>query len=485
MTQKFAFIGVVALLGALLATRAGGFSVKPVAELFEVQPIGHENVLHSCDVIMADLTGPANWNTVTGPTNGIVRYSIGTLACNIGLEPLDWYANSPDHPMMPQNLYRLKNGRFEQIGLGWMKHAFAALQQTFCGPCTPACGGGTCSELGIGCSDPYTASRNGGPSSLGPRSQVNAATGQTLVWPHAVPASLSQNSNNNGQIHVAVDDVNPALNPGALFFGEALYLVREETEGGNDDNNSSYRQCTVSDSNGFPLTFIGQTQRTLPAIYAWQANDPQVRLQIIDIDFDGRMILGTRVTDNGNGTWHYEYAVFNLNSDRSGGSFIVPVPECTTITNIGFHDVSYHSGEPYDGTDWTATRADGAITWNTQTYDANVNANAIRWMTMYNFRFDADAPPLDQSVKIGLFKPGTPESMDVLSQVPGGMSPSICPADCFPLGGNGVVDIDDLVTVITSWGATSGAGDVYPSCGDHQVNIDDLVLVIARWGNCH
>ena len=56
---------------------------------------------------------------------------------------------------------------------------------------------------------------------------------------------------------------------------------------------------------------------------------------------------------------------------------------------------------------------------------------------------------------------------------------AMCAADAT---GNGVVNIDDLVLVITHWGATgSDPADVN---GDHVVNIDDLVAVITAWGNC-
>ena len=64
-----------------------------------------------------------------------------------------------------------------------------------------------------------------------------------------------------------------------------------------------------------------------------------------------------------------------------------------------------------------------------------------------------------------------------------------CYADCFPNGGDGVVNIDDLVRVITSWGFCPGPGscpaDVAPPlAGNGLVNIDDLVLVITSWGRC-
>lgn len=63
------------------------------------------------------------------------------------------------------------------------------------------------------------------------------------------------------------------------------------------------------------------------------------------------MTLGRRVTDLGNGTWHYEYARYNMNSGRSGRFFSVSAPECIGMSNIGFHDASYHSGDPQDRDD--------------------------------------------------------------------------------------------------------------------------------------
>jgi hypothetical protein len=56
------------------------------------------------------------------------------------------------------------------------------------------------------------------------------------------------------------------------------------------------------------------------------------------------------------------------------------------------------------------------------------------------------------------------------------------PAD---VTGDGVVNIDDLLGVINSWGGCPPgcAGDVFPiPGGDGVTNIDDLLLVINNWG---
>jgi hypothetical protein len=63
----------------------------------------------------------------------------------------------------------------------------------------------------------------------------------------------------------------------------------------------------------------------------------------------------------------------------------------------------------------------------------------------------------------------------------------VCFADVVP---DAIVNIDDLVAVITGWGLCPGGqagctGDVSPlGIGDGIVNIDDLVAVITTWGQC-
>jgi hypothetical protein len=68
----------------------------------------------------------------------------------------------------------------------------------------------------------------------------------------------------------------------------------------------------------------------------------------------------------------------------------------------------------------------------------------------------------------------------------------VCPADIAPRpsfanpqGTNGIVDIDDLLTVITSWGKCPPTG---PCFGDvahsGSVDLDDLLAVINGWGPC-
>ncbi|MCA9296227.1 MAG: hypothetical protein KC983_06905, partial [Phycisphaerales bacterium] len=69
-----------------------------------------------------------------------------------------------------------------------------------------------------------------------------------------------------------------------------------------------------------------------------------------------------------------------------------------------------------------------------------------------------------------------------------------CPADCAPFytdgtWGNDVVNIDDLLAVVNSFGESDSPCDVTPAnpdgtFGNNEVNIDDLLSVINAFGPC-
>ena len=425
------------------------------------------------DVIVGAIPDISKYGSVVVNGQTIMAYSIGTTSCNIGDELLDWFAQ-PDnrHPFITQNIYRIKGGRIEHIGMGWGKHGFTALQGTLCGACQAASSG---TWLGIGCSDPYSSGLNGSQSGLGTRTEVNAATG---VFPGtyntgmpAAPATIGRRIQVNG------NDLNPALNAGATYLVEGQYIHSGDAARGNDNNNASWRSVTVGalTSGAYTLTLgTAATVQQQPAITAWRAADAAVTLVNADVPSDGRFILGYKVSQNTNGTWHYEYAVQNLNSDRSGQSFRVPVPTGVAVTNVYFHDVDYHSGDAYVLTDWTSTTTGGAVTWAGGTFAQNSNNNALRFSTLYNFAFDASTAPVAGNATIGLFKPGAAgaaNSIDIATLVPSGPSN---PAD---LNGDGTVNGADLAALLGNWGGT-GSSDIN---GDGTTNAADLALLLSAW----
>ena len=50
----------------------------------------------------------------------------------------------------------------------------------------------------------------------------------------------------------------------------------------------------------------------------------------------------------------------------------------------------------------------------------NPNANAIRWGTLYNFRFDADQPPQEANAMVAYFKTGSPATVAIQGPFGGG-----------------------------------------------------------------
>ena len=51
-------------------------------------------------------------------------------------------------------------------------------------------------------------------------------------------------------------------------------------------------------------------------------------------------------------------------------------------------------------------------------------------------------------------------------------------------GGDGVVDIHDLLLIIAEWGEAGGPADIAPDGGDGTVDIHDLLALIGAWGAC-
>ena len=130
----------------------------------------------------------------------------------------------------------------------------------------------------------------------------------------------------------------------------------------------------------------------------------------------------TRSPNPSAGVWHYEYAIYNENLDRAIQSFACIQGCGTAVSNLGFHAPPNHPGFPNDGTVGGAGFSNAAwarpdlnsLTWSTETLAQNPNANAIRWGTLYNFRFDSGQPPVATNATIGFFKTGTPITVGIM-----------------------------------------------------------------------
>jgi hypothetical protein len=458
LSQEFAdALGWPSTAGTIVGKISIGLAMQPI----EVQTILNGETK---SVTMPPLRGAAGLETPTlvpGPdvivgelpqvqqsgndtTNHLVGLGVATTSCNNGDQPLHWLAlPQTDHPVIPQGLYRMSGGannneRFEQIGQSWLKHAFLALENNACNFGCNTSGCTTGSNLCPGCSDPYSASLNSDQNSIGSRAWVNPFTGN-------YPSTANNHSGHShtGTSHrvtVASSDLNAAQNSGATYFAEAQYVTPHEyawcqSHQGecNMYNNASYRQFTVSGS-GDSYTFLasGSTVRMQPAIMAWAGTGATVNQYQPDPANDGIVFVGYKVTQTGANTWHYEYAIYNENLDRGIQYFQIPVFSGVNISNVGFHAPRQEPGwandgtfnnQGYSSTPWSVDQPSSHIEWSCEAFAQNQNANAIRWGTLYNFRFDAQAPPQNvPNAYVGFFKSGG--AMAVTVQGPMGGTPT-------------------------------------------------------------
>ena len=391
-----------ALAGSTYLLRMGGFN-ESAGGIFDATISAGSGINCSSppmgpDVIIGDLPAIQSY----GGAAEMSAFALATTACNVGDATMNWNGSNRFHPVIGQNLYRIEDGAIRQLGMSWLKHGLFAYP-------------------------------------FGTQGQ----TGDVIYK----------------RLQVPTQDVDPALHPAARYVVEGQYVTPDDAQAGNQNNNCSWADAQPSGpvAGGLGLAISGATSVGEPAIFAWRADDPEVQISTVAAAGDGVIHVGSRAHDNGDGTWRYEYAVHNETSARAARSLRVPVAAGSTVTGAAFHDVDYHSGEPYDGTDWAFTVAAGVMEWATPGHAVNPDGNALRWGTLYGFTVTASAPPVAGAVDLELFVPGLENLLTAAAIVPG--VPAVGERYCSP-------------AIVNS----SGAPAVLRAIGSAVVADDDLTL---------
>jgi hypothetical protein len=258
--------------GTLTLIAAGGLAALAIATPASAAPQVPDVIVYDVGVNGADTNDIHYWGTNNPGT--IAVYNFATQSCNAGTAELDWFDGGGDtrHPVISQNMFRLKDGRFEHIGYSWLKHGFCAVNE-FEGECG-TCIGTDCDTLGIGCADTYWAVLNDGRGGRSKRF-VNATEG-THVEGGGQPTG---GSTVRGRLQVMVADIDPAVNAGAEWFIEGHYITADDALAGNGRNNASWRRVNVNAVEN--ITGGGPTHREEAAIFAWKDMDPEVEIQTI------------------------------------------------------------------------------------------------------------------------------------------------------------------------------------------------------------
>ncbi|MCA8941764.1 MAG: hypothetical protein KDB80_04325 [Planctomycetes bacterium] len=380
--------------------------------------------------------------------------SMSTTACNPGSVEGEWESNpSVNHPLINQMYCRLYENRFEQISnYGYGKHSFGSTNSNGCGY-RVGCQGAAFNRLGLNCSDTYGSGLNWNRGDLGPLTEWNSWTGEFTFFgshidtgypettPNGSPSSINPANSMQFRQRIPHSKIGTA---GATYFAMGYYLHKWEPEG-NRENNMVNKQISLSTTGagsiGSQLYGNVMEDRYTGARVESSANE------VGGTAYDGRFYVGVHVSNNGDGTWHYEYAVHNRDNHAGNVRFVVPCSTTATVTNIGTKDVDLDS-DPFAATnDWTGTHAGNCII-----FDPGPNARPQGWNTIYNFWFDCDAAPTNGSVEIfgdiSRLNPGANPSVVVASDVP-----NVAPAN-EDLGEGCGLDLS--ITDIASPGAAVG-----------------------------
>lgn len=326
------------------------------------------------------------------------------------------YGND-QHPYLVWNLYRLDaDGTLQQIGVSALKHAFHTINAV--------CGCEEGEVLYPGCEDTYGGFSNDFPSGLAPRSEVIPYSAR---WGRcgslydkdcdglrdADQGLLPDDAYNPAKrLGVRESEIAPALHPGARWFLEYWYVVRDEDQPWNNLGLMEILPAKVrgqgTDPNAYIWRFEVSDFHNGSMLARWQALAPAgawQRQAVVRTPL-GRAVLATRVQRRADGRYRYQYQLFNfdLSLARSSGQepnlrvlenrglehFAVWADPAATLQDTDFAAVAG------SGVAWSAARADGRLAWR------RGNAAALDWGRTFRFGFISDRPPQDSAALLGV-----------------------------------------------------------------------------------
>ena len=400
-----------------------------------------------CDGALSGGAGNCS-NTGVNPSANL-KFLPSVRLKNVGSADVPWYpkfsGSSPptpypygsldQHPFLVWNVYRLSaDGRFEQIARSGVKHAFATGNEN--------CSCPDANILAPQCEDPYDAGSNDWEFMLGPRREVLAndaifAKCNSVFDPNCdgSQADRSDPTPNPALRHRAPlheSELMAANWPGARYFVDAWYVIRDDANLYNTMGSREFTPVWVTTgSPSFWRMDLAGDATPMPngaVIDRWVAPAcaaPNARNSEVVTD-NGRLKLAVRVTALPNSRWRYDYALMNFDyavpvterretdiggvrvlRNRGIAALRLPVPAATATDGYGTHDATGSASD-----DWVATRTPGSLAF------AAPAENTLDWGSMYRFSFIADAAPVNGTVALAVFEPGTSD-IAVATIVPG------------------------------------------------------------------
>lgn len=338
------------------------------------------------------------------------------------------------HPYLIWNLYRINaDGSLEQIGRSGVKHAFLTINQGCADTCYDS------HSLGLGCSDTYGTGNNDSPFDMGPRSEIVPATATWgrcgSIWDPTCDGQDHGNSNDDWtqRLKTHESQISATAHPGASYLMDSWYVAR-------DDINIYNSMATLTGKpqySGGQWTFGNQANFKLgAAIDRWvnPVNPPSNAKNTEIAVNEGHAKVAVKATDNGDGTWRYDYAVMNLDFARAIVQDPPPGagPDPRVVSNNGFDSFSvplaagavvsatrFSDGDLNAANDWTVSISGSDVTWT-----ALASAPTLDWGTLYAFSLTVNVAPRAVSNSLHVAQRGIPASFAVATLGPGtGVAP--------------------------------------------------------------
>ncbi len=351
--------------------------------------------------------------------NGTLVVAPDATLQNSGSNDVPWYEkftapsapyNNDQHPYLVWEMFRLEaDGSVRQIGRSGVKHAFFTINFACSCPAGPV--------LGPGCQDVYSTATNDTPNDAdcspfsacyqGRRQDLNPNTGifgrcGSNFDPNCDGSESDTLPYGPFENRMVVRETDILSGPGVRFFGQGMYVVRDE---GNWINN-------VGNLEVFPQWVGGSTTfwsfRINPGPFAngtvlhrlYQANDPLQRLSVLDSEH-GKIVVLARATQLSATRWRYRYAVYNVDfteATQAGIGTNVSLsnnhgPRGLRFQSFGgapnFSAISFSDIDSNAANNWAATINATSLQFDKQTNDINY----LEWGMLFNFSFEADLAP--------------------------------------------------------------------------------------------
>ncbi len=416
---------------------------ESLAQFCEGRPLWPQDG-HEVDVTLTNIPDVAGQGFQPG--SGFLKIAPSALLRNDSNGDVPWFRQFQNvapgfypgvprdqHPFLVWNVYRLLDGRIEQLAASGVKHAFLTINsgcaQTNCDGFIPQAYRGH--VLWPNCLDLYSAGNNDMPAYQGPRDEVSASLGlwnscHSFFDPNCTGSQTQDSGQWLNRLLIAPAELNLGT-AGARYFIDAWYVVQYDI---NIWNTMGFRSITPTQQSGGGYTFAplgpftqgpplkewvpegvaaedrGHVVVTVPSLTPdnpYPYNMPQGHLRVL-----------VKVDDLGNGQWRYRYAVMNYDFDRGLDAFAIPLPANAALEETWM-------GGPPDVLEaaWPATRLADRVVFEAP------EGEVLPWFTLYNFELVTDQAPT-RSGEVRLVPVDGPEAawMQPALPAPGRFSPA-------------------------------------------------------------